>query len=411
MYLHRHLEKKIIELSKYFKILIIVGARQVGKSTLLQTMFPLAKQFVFDPVQDLYGTKKDPDLFLKQFKPPLILDEIQFAAELLPSLKRFVDIQSNNGLYFLTGSHNLSLMKNVAESLAGRACIIELDTMTYHEISNTTITQNSTNFLKLLLIDPEKLITNKSTLLNNAPLYDVLWRGGFPALTKFKNNYIANFFKSYINTYVERDVRLQDHIADIKEFSRFFALLSALSAQEINYSQLGREIGIVPNTAKKWCSILEQTYQYNSIQPYYGNSIKRISKKPKGYLNDTGMICYLLKISSPAMLAGHPNLGAIFETYCIHLCKVLAKTLDLEPNFYHWRTNGGAEVDLILEQDNQLIPIEFKCKTNVTKKDASSIISFMATYSNCQYGAIIYAGDLIRKITENIWLIPWNIRY
>lgn len=410
MYYHRHLEDKVIELSKLFKIIIIVGSRQVGKSTLLQRLYPQARNFVFDPAQDLYGVKHDPDLFLKQFEAPLILDEIQFAPELLPSLKRAVDQSDSCGLYFLTGSQNLALMKNAAESLAGRACIIELDSMSIYEL-NDIVKDNEDNFLSLLLSNPENLLSKKSILLDEKPLYEVLWRGGFPGLLRFPEVYVSDFLRSYVNTYVERDVRLQENISDIREFTRFFSLLAALSAQEINYAQLGREVGIDPKTAKKWCSILEQTYQAYTISPYHGNTIKRLSQKPKGYLSDTGMICYLLKITSPAALSGHPRLGAIFEAHCVKTCKILSKTLQQAPNFYHWRTSGGAEVDLVLEYNNQLLPIEFKCKTNITQTDASGIKSFMETYANSPYGVILYAGDVVRKLTDNIWLIPWNIHY
>lgn len=404
VYLHRHIEDKLKKMSRNFKIVLVEGARQVGKSTLLSALFPEAKVFVFDPVQDLYGARRDPDLFLNQFSPPLILDEIQFVPELLPALKRKVDQSENKGQYLLTGSQNLSVLKSVAESLAGRVGILQLDIMTPYELTKNL----KTNWLKDFLVNPTQLMN----LQNNLPisLYEHLWQGGYPGLLTMDADLFSNYFSSYINTYVERDIRVLGNIQDVREFGRFMSLISALTAQEINYSQLGREIELAPNTAKRWCNLLEQTYQLFEIWPYEGNTIKRISKKSRIYMRDTGICCYLQKISSSAALAGYPKLGALFETLCIHIIRQFAKLLNTVPQFYHWRTSGGAEVDLILEFDGLLYPIEFKCKTNIRSHDFSGIKAFFETYpTQTKHGAIIYAGEHIQQGMKNVWLIPWNI--
>ena len=401
--MHRHLESKLKKLGKHFKVVLLFGARQVGKSTMLAKLFPNAKTFVFDPIQDLYGANRDPDLFLSQFEAPLILDEIQFAPELLPAIKRKVDQMEENGLYFLTGSQNLSLLKSVSESLAGRVAILSLDALTPYELAGDL----HSNWLDCFLSEPHSL-THFSRRLP-IKLYDYLWKGGFPGLLSLDMSLRDDYWSSYLSTYVERDVRLLGQIQDIKDFGRFMLLMAALTAQEINYSQLGREIGIIPNTAKRWCDLLEQTYQWNEISPYHGNTIKRVSKKPKGYIRDTGMACYLQKISSEKALSGNPQLGALFESMGIHLVHQLSKLLMSTPKLYHWRTNGGAEVDLILERDNLLYPIEFKCKSVILERDCSGIKAFLATYpEQTAYGAIIYAGEDVYQCTEKIWCIPWN---
>ena len=411
MYHTRHIQQKLIDISQYFKVVLVKGARQVGKSTMIKRIFPNLKCIVFDPVQDLYGARSDPDLFLDNFPPPIILDEIQYAPELLPALKRRVDGSDKKGQYFLTGSQNLSVLKDIAESLAGRVGILLLENMTLEEISNNVATNLEPNWLTLYLNAPDKLHNNVFTVSQDT-LYEQLWHGAFPGIMELKNHIIPNYYSSYLQTYVERDVRQLENIKDLNKFSRFVAICAALTAQEINYSELGREIGISPATANEWINVLNYTFQWREIWPYSGNMIKRISKKPKGYITDTGFACYLQRISSPNALAAHPLLGGLFETWVINTISKLFATLSTVPNMYHWRTNGGAEVDLILEIDGALYPIEIKCKTNVQSKDASGITSFCKTYPHLKImpGLIVYAGKTCYQLPNNVIALPWNVK-
>ena len=406
-YKSRFLEKRVLYLSKHFKLVLLAGARQVGKSSLFAHLFPAMPTFVFDPTQDLYGVRQDPNLFLENFPGPLILDEIQYVPELLSSLKRKVDQSTKKGQYFLTGSQQLSILKTVSESLAGRVAILELHTMTPQEMYGSI----NNNWLDRYLIDPHNFQKNFMGLMKNIPtLYEVIWRGGMPGIIEIPHQALADYFSSYMQTYVERDVRLLENIQDIATFGRFFALLGALTAQEINYSQLGREIGISPSTAQRWLNVLRFTYQWHEIWPYHGNTIKRISSKSKGFFSDTGMACYMQRISSPAALAGHPLLGALFETFCFSMIKGLSSALSVAPNFYHFRTAAGAEVDFILERDGNLYPIEIKCKTNLTRHDASGIKSFKETFSHQSImpGLILYAGKECYWLNEHTIAFPWH---
>jgi uncharacterized protein len=179
---------------------------------------------------------------------------------------------------------------------------------------------------------------------------------------------------------------------------------------KVNYTHLGREIGIARDTATHWLNALKYTYQWHEIMPYHGNTIKRITKKPKGYLHDTGIACYLQRISSPEALAAHPQLGALFENFIsMNLIKV-ANTIATPPIAYHWRTNAGAEVDLILERDGNLYPIEINCKGQLTKRDCSGLKAFYETYPKHKImpGVIIYAGNECYQLEENIFAIPWH---
>ena len=403
-------EDLIIEFSKLFKIIFLVGARQVGKSSSLAHLFPQNKVFVFDPIQDLFNVRKNPDLFLNDFKPPIILDEIQFVPELLPSLKRYVDLSDVKGQYFLTGAQQLSILKTVSESLAGRVVIIPVNPMTPHEMY-TTFHKEKNWFLQYLK-NPDTFFNNQLTKITiNPTRIEAIWRGGMPGIIDLPNNALTAYFSSYVQTYVERDVRFLENIEDLSNFGRFIALVAALTSQEINYSQLGRELSISPKTAERWLRLLMHTYQWTELQPFHMNSIKRLSLKPKGIITDTGLACYLQRISSPEALAASPMQGAFFESYCFNMIKGFCAALHMMPNFYHWRTLAGAEVDIIVEIDGVFYPIEIKAATTVSKNDVRGIMAFKETYPHLRIanGVVIYAGDECYRITKDIVVVPWNL--
>jgi uncharacterized protein len=404
-------ENLIEDFSKLFKIIFLVGARQVGKSSLFAHLFPNHKAFVFDPVQDLFNVRKNPDLFLKDFKPPIILDEIQFVPELLPALKRYVDMSDDNGQYFLTGSQQFSILKSVSESLAGRVVIIPVGPMTPHEMYST-FDKEQNWFLKYLK-NSETFFDNQLSQIDIKPTrIEAIWRGGMPGTIDLPNNALPSYFSSYVQTYVERDVRLLENIEDLANFGRFISLVAALTSQEINYSQLGRELGISPKTAERWLRLLMHTYQWTELQPFSMNSIKRLSLKPKGIITDTGLACYLQRISSPEALAASPMHGAFFESYCFNMIKEFCTSLNMMPNFYHWRTLAGAEVDIIVELDGVFYPIEVKAATTISKNDIRGIAAFRDTYPQLRIanGVVIYAGDECYRVTESVVAVPWNLK-
>lgn len=405
-YLKRHIEKNVAQYAKYFKIILVTGARQVGKSTMLAKVLPDIRTFVFDPVQDIYGARQDPDLFLDTYPPPLILDEIQFVPELLPALKRRVDTFDSPGQYFLTGSQNLSVLRSVAESMAGRVGILNLEGLTYYEM----IEEPEKAWLELYLNNPDEIFKKIHVPLEKPSLLRTLWRGSLPGILDMPDEILPGYFRSYIQTYVERDVRLLENIRELAAFDRFLGLSAALCAQEINPTQLGREIGVTPATSRRWLDLLENTFQWKEIYPYHGNTIKRLSGKCKGFWRDTGICCYLQRISSPDTLAVSPLRGPLFESWVSNLLARLASLLPMPPQLYHWRTNGGAEVDLILELDGRLFPIEMKCKTNLTKHDTRGLRAFRETYGDEKVAPaiIVYAGQECFRLNETTTAIPWH---
>lgn len=407
-YLHRHIEHQILESAKHFKAILLLGARQVGKSTLLTHLLPQVKSFVFGPVQDLYKARRDPDFFLESFPSPLILDEVQYVPELLASLKRKIDQSESKGQYFLTGSQNFSMLRNVAESMAGRVGIFHLENFTPQEIVG--LGENE-GWIPSYLENPRSFYETRTTLSSPfPPLIEFLFRGTFPGTLDLPTGQIPRYFSSYLQTYVDRDVRTMENIQNLAEFDRFLGIAASLTAQEINASQTGREIGISPQTARRWLDLLTYTYQWFELFPYFGNTIKRISRKRKGYFKDTGFACYLQAMESPESLAKSPKLGSIFETWAVNYIHQQFATLPVAPRTYHWRTSGGAEVDLIIEKAGKLYPIEMKCKTNLSRADLTGLKAFRETYDKqVMPGLVLYAGSEIYKLDEFNLAIPWNL--
>ncbi len=408
----RHAESRLAELARFFKVVLVTGARQVGKSTLLTHAFPTHRVVVFDPIQDLYGARHDPDLFLRNFPPPLILDEIQYAPELLPALKRRVDQMEATGQYLLSGSQNLAVLKSVAESMAGRVGILELCGLTVAELTDKG---RKPGWLSGYLEDPETLVSRVGSQPppdESEPPSRLLWRGSMPGLLDAPDSIVPDYLRSYIKTYVDRDIRSMENIRQLTVFGRFLGLAAALTAQEINASQLGRDVGVTPSTARRWLDLLGNTYQWRELPPYHGNTIKRLSGKRKGYLGDTGLAAHLQRLSSPGAVAVSPLLGALFETWVINDVHGQFVQQDMPPQSYHWRTGGGAEVDLILERDGRMYPIEIKCKSNLSGHDTRGLRAFRDTYPHKEVmtGLIVYPGTECYRIDRHTIAMPWNGR-
>jgi predicted AAA+ superfamily ATPase len=404
-YYRRHGEKILKKMALTFSAALVTGARQVGKSTLLQHIFPDAKVIFFDPYFDEFGARKDPDLFLDMFKPPLILDEIQYVPELMSAIKRRLERKKDYGQYLMSGSQNLAVLKTVSESMAGRVAILHLEAMSFQELYGNA---SGKGWLNSYIEKPDSLLDIK--VVNQASLPEVIWRGGMPGLIGKDNDSVSLFMKAYVETYIERDIRTAGNIADLADFRRFLELSSSMTAQEINHSEFGREIGYSNKTVRNWLSLLSNTYIWHENQPYSGNTIKRISKRPKGYIKDTGLACYLMRISSMEALASSPMLGPLFETWVINEIIRQSSAFPTPPRIYHWKTNGGAEVDAIIEIDGRFYPIEVKCSSRLVRYDAMGIQAFRKTYPdlNVMTGIVIYAGRDTYRLDVDTLAIPYH---
>lgn len=409
-YKQRLLADKLISLTQHFSVVVVSGARQVGKSTLIQEHFPSWENIVFDPVMDIGNARTDPELFLNNHPTPLVLDEIQYSPELVPTIKRIVDRNKQPGMYILTGSQQWSVLKSISESLAGRAVFIDLEGFSLGEITETLADEN---WLQRYLDSPQDFLnTSQQRLPLERSLYEILWRGSLPEVDSLPLDLIPDYLASYVRTYIERDVRLLLDVDDWRQFGRFVQLTSALTAQEVNYSQLGRDVGVTPQTAKRWLSILSSTFQWHETPAYHGNTIKKISSKPKGYFADTGLACHLNRISSFRALEGHPLMGSLFESAVMGEIRKLLSSMGQKPQLYHWRIHSGSEVDIIIERDSTLYPIEVKLNSRPKPKDARGFKSLRENYPNAKIapGLILAPAEQVEQITDFDFILPWDLQ-
>lgn len=295
------------------------------------------------------------------------------------------------------------MLKTVSESMAGRVAILELNPMTFLERYSI----KELYWIDLLL-EGSPLVGAITTADIPDGIYDILWRGQLPGRITKKDSYSEVFFSSYVRTYIERDVRLLADIKNFDDFSKFFRLIGMLSAQELNSAEIGRELGIANSTALAWKTVLKNSFLWSELEPYHGNTLKRISKKPKGFLFDTGLMCHLSMIDSAIALAKHPRVGAIFETFIVNTLMYYLKARPTPCHLYHWRTSHGQEVDFVIEHSGTLHPIEVKFKAQLDDSDVKGLEAFLSTYKNVATGVIVYAGDVCRYVRDNIVAVPWN---
>ena len=411
MYHERILTDRLHRLISVFPVVVITGARQVGKSTFLSnTLGKKMDTVVFDPVIDIENARMDPELFLNNRRPPVILDEIQYAPELVPAIKRRIDMDRSAGQYILTGSQQWGVMRAISESLAGRAVFLDLDGFNLAEITHD---KRQDTWLDKWIGDSENFHKAFSgRYLINITLYEQLWRGFLPEAQFIPLDTIPDFHSSYQRTYIERDARQFADVSDWQLFGRFLRMMAALTAQEVNYSQIGRELGLTPQTARRWLDILKATFQWFELEPFSGNAIKKVSGKPKGYISDTGLACAAQAISSPMAIAGHPLWGALFETAAVAEVRKQCSFLSPRPRMYHWRAYGGAEVDIIIEYNGRFYPIEIKAKSNPTRGDTSGISAFRRQYQDIpiERGLVLAPVERPIPISENDYTIPWDVK-
>ena len=414
VYKQRLLAQKLHRLIARFPVVVVSGARQVGKTTLLTRELPTWQIVTFDPVLDVANARQDPELFLNNHPPPLILDEIQYAPELVAAIKRRVDAAARSApaksspQYILTGSQQWSVLRTAGESLAGRAVFLDLEAMALCEIAGDAGTPS---WLERYLDDPERFLASQPRRLKPVrTLFDQLWRGFLPAADALEPSFIGDFHRAYLRTYIERDARVLADVADWQTFGRFVQLAAALTAQEINHSQLCRELGITAQTAQRWLAVLRGTFQWFETPPWYDNAIKRIATTPKGYLADTGMACALQFISSPEGIGGNRMAGALFETAVAAEIRKLCGAMAAAPAIFHWRSYSGPEVDLLLQRDGRFYPIEIKLASQPGRAHAAGIAAFRSRYPNLKImpGLVVAPTERCMQISEEDYALPWD---
>lgn len=378
-YIHRKIEETILEASKYFSVIAVSGPRQSGKSTLLTQLFPLYEKYSLKDLNILDYAKNDPIAFLNQTDEGIFIDEIQRCPQLLDYIQGIVD--NNPKRHFaLSGSSNFEVMKNLSESLAGRAGVFELLPMSIQEV------------------------TGKVDLDN---LNQILYNGLYPSICAKKN--IAKFFyPSYVKTYLEKDVRDLLQIKDQIRFTKFLKLCAARIGSLFNASELGAEVGVSSKTISHWLSVLQASYLITLLPPYYENIPKRLVKSPKLYFNDPGLACYLLDIETPQQLDRDKMRGAIFENMIVMEAIKHRYNMGLEGGVFFYRDSNQNEVDLLIKQEGELIAIEVKSSMTYSssfEKALTQIEGWIKTPISKK--AIVYSGDF-ENTSGNINLINYR---
>lgn len=403
MYYRRTLERHLREASAHLPVLMVTGARQVGKTTFLRALADDDRAYVSldDPLL-LDLARREPGLLLQRFPGNVLIDEIQYAPGLLPYIKLEVDARRMPGRFWLTGSQQFHLMRDVSESLAGRVGIVRLLGLSRREQDQQGVD------LPPFLPTPTDLAPRlaDATTLPLPDLYARIWTGSYPALAADPGLDRDLFYNSYVQTYIQRDVRDLARVGDESAFLRFVRTCAARTAQLLNVAELARDTDIAPNTAKAWLSVLETSGLVHMLTPYHANVTKRLVKSPKLYFLDTGLCAWLTGWSSPATLEAGAASGAMLETWVIgELLRSWWHQGRAAP-FHFYRDRSGAEVDLLIVQDDVIHPVEIK-KTAAPGPDAARAFAALKGLDRpVGPGAVVCLAPTSLPISRDILSVP-----
>lgn len=405
-YISRHLEKVILEVTKEYPAVLVTGPRQVGKTTMLQKLMEgTDRAYVsLDDLNERNLAKTDPELFLQLHKPPILIDEVQYAPELFTYIKIYVDRNQNMGDFWLTGSQAFKLMKGLQESLAGRVAVLSLTALSQSEIHGSGG--------EPFAIDMEALTARSKGRkpANVREIFDRIFKGSMPAIMSGKNNNSQIFYSSYLSTYIERDVReLSDSIDSLK-FLRFITAVAARCGQILNVADIARDADINQKQAKDWLAILETLGVVFYLHPYSNNMLKRLIKTPKLYFFDTGIVCYLTKWSNAETLESGAMNGAILENYVVSEIMKTYLNSGREPFMYYYRDKDAKEIDIVLEHDGVINPIEIKKSSN-PGSELVKVFGLLDKASETRdKGAIICMKPKLSAIDRENYIVPvWVI--
>lgn len=357
-YISRHMENKILELSKSYSAILLTGPRQAGKTTMLRLLAErenIGREYVsLDDLNTRDMAKNDPALFLQLHKPPVLIDEIQYAPELFTYIKIHIDEHHNPGDFWMTGSQIFRLMQGVQESLAGRVALLHISPMSQREIIGAPCVPFSTDF--------DRLLTESKSIapVTTPEMFERIWNGSMPGIVSGQYSDRSIYYSSYLSTYIERDVRDISGSVDALKFNRFITAVAARTSQLLNYKALADDADIDMITAKAWVDILETLGIIFLLHPYSNNVLKRTIKTPKVYFYDTGLVCYLTKWSSPDVAESGAMSGALLENFAVSEIMKSYQNAGLEPYIYFYRDRDAKEIDVVIEGDGKLCPLEIK---------------------------------------------------
>lgn len=372
-YIPRLISKKIIDSSKFFQVIVVTGPRQSGKTCMCRHLFPDFNYVNLENITDRAIAISDPTAYLDSLGDNVIIDEVQNVPQLLSMIQVRVD-EDEKKKYVLTGSSNFSLLSSVSQSLAGRAALFCLLPFSFMEMKETIFGESTDN---------------------------LLYRGGYPGVI-IKGVPPFDFYRNYYNTYVERDLRSLVNVKNIVKFDTFIKLLASRAASELNVSALAREVGLSPSTINEWFSLLNTSYISYCVQPYYKNIGKRLTKIPKVYFYDTGLLVYLLGIESPEQISNHPLRGAIFENCA--MSELLKQRFNeaRDPNINFYREQSGREVDAVVDTAKGLELYEIKASKTFRQDFLKNMAEVKDLLSDVSQMSVIYDGENLPPLALNI---------
>ena len=406
MYIKRHIEASVLERAKEKGAIVVTGARQVGKTTMIEKIKPDIAKVTFDDLSVRSRAVDEPAAFLQLYPPPIFIDEVQYAPEIFSYIKMSLDNSHRKGDYFLTGSQSFELMRNVTESLAGRAGILELLGLSLREMKNEEWNEPFLPTLDYLMKRKEK-----KTDLQIKEVWKIIHRGSMPELYAEPDFNWENFYSDYVKTYIERDVRKLTQVGDETDFLKFMTVCAAMTGNLLNLASIARDVGISEPTAKRWLSILKTSGIVYLLKPYSNNAIKRAVKTPKIYFLDTGLAAYLTRWLTPETLSEGAVNGHFFETFIItELLKSYLNAGKVE-DFYFLRDSNGKEIDLLIFQNNTLFPLEIKQHMNPGTKDIKhfSMLDSIKNVNIGEGGVLCLSKELL-PLTDKHRIIPlWAV--
>ena len=407
-YITRAMEATFTRMAQEFSVILLTGPRQVGKTTMLKKLAEaegLKREYVtLDDIAERAMAKNDPKLFLQLHKPPVFIDEVQYAPELFPYIKIYVDEHQKAGDFWLTGSQIFKLMDGVQESLAGRVCLLHMSPLSQAEACGVPSEAFTVDFDRL---------AQRSKLVPMATIQDIfarIWRGGMPAIVSGAKKEQAAVYSSYISTYIDRDIKEIADRVDSFKFLHFVTVVAALTGQMVNYKTIADAVEISVPTVKNWLNILERLGIIFYLHPYSNNLLKRMVTKPKLYFYDCGLVAYLTKWTDSTTLMNGAMSGAILENFVVSEIVKSYQNSGLEPFIYYYRDKDNKEIDILLERNGMLYPLEVK-KTMMPDKRWTNVFSVLdKTNLQRSTGGILCLSDKFTAFNRDNLIIPiWEI--
>lgn len=405
-YISRNLEKVVQEVNREYPVILVTGPRQVGKTTMLKKLMEgTERNYVsLDDINERNLAKSDPELFLQIHKPPLLIDEVQYAPELFTYIKISVDKNCKPGDFWLTGSQAFKLMRGIQESLAGRVAVLSLTSLSQAELNDSDMKPFTVDFDSLSARRKERKASDASDI------YARIFRGSMPAIVSGKNSNNHIFYNSYLSTYIEKDVNYISNNIDTLKFLRFITSVAARCGQLLNVADIARDADINQKQTKDWLGILETLGIIFYLRPYSNNLLKRLIKTPKIYFYDTGLICFLTKWSSAETLENGAMNGAILENYVVSEIVKTYLNSGKEPFIYYYRDKDSKEIDVILEHDGVLNPIEIKKSSNPGPELVKVFGILDKSSTPRSKGAILCLKPELSAIDRENYIVPiWMI--